>query len=76
VSSRSSGRWNASLLPLLLLQQDVRSLPLGVADYSAEHSADTAGVLAVTTLAKIPALLLFLAMQRRMLSGLQGAVKG
>ncbi|HEY0948761.1 carbohydrate ABC transporter permease [Nocardioides sp.] len=70
------GSWNAYLLPLLLLQQDMRTLPLGVADYSTEHSADTAGVLAFTTLAMIPALLLFLALQRRIVSGLQGAVKG
>src|SRR3546814_5593860 len=35
------GSWNAYLLPLLLLQQDMRTLPLGVADYSTEHSADT-----------------------------------
>jgi raffinose/stachyose/melibiose transport system permease protein len=68
--------WNAYLLPLLLLQGEMRTLPLGVADYSTEHSADTAGVLAFTTLAMIPALLLFLAMQRRIVSGLQGAVKG
>jgi raffinose/stachyose/melibiose transport system permease protein len=70
------GSWNAYLLPLLLLQQDMRTLPLGVADYSTEHSADTAGVLAFTTIAMIPALLLFLTMQRRIVSGLQGAVKG
>jgi raffinose/stachyose/melibiose transport system permease protein len=68
--------WNAYLLPLLLLRDDMRTLPLGVADYSTEHSADTAGVLAFTTLAMIPALVLFLAMQRRIVSGLQGAVKG
>jgi raffinose/stachyose/melibiose transport system permease protein len=68
--------WNAYLLPLLLLQEDMRTLPLGVADYSTEHSADTAGVLAFTTIAMIPALVLFLAMQRRIVNGLQGAVKG
>jgi raffinose/stachyose/melibiose transport system permease protein len=68
--------WNAYLLPLLLLRDDMRTLPLGVAYYSTEHSADTAGVLAFTTLAMIPALVLFLAMQRRIVSGLQGAVKG
>ena len=68
--------WNAYLLPLLLLQGDMRTLPLGVADYSTEHSADTAGVLAFTSLAMIPALVLFLALQRRIVGGLQGAVKG
>jgi len=70
------GSWNAYLLPLLLLRDDMRTLPLGVADYSSEHSADTAGVLAFTSLAMVPALILFLALQRRIVSGLQGAVKG
>ncbi len=68
--------WNSYLLPLLLLQGDKRTLPLGVADFSTEHSADTAGVLAFTTLAMIPALVLFLALQGRIVGGLQGAVKG
>lgn len=70
------GSWNAYLLPLLLLQGDMRTLPLGVADYSSEHSSDTAGVFAFTSLAMIPALLFFLTMQRRIVGGLQGAVKG
>lgn len=68
--------WNAYLLPLLLLQGSNRTLPLGVADYSTEYSADIAGVYAFTSLAMIPALVLFLVMQRRIVSGLQGAVKG
>jgi raffinose/stachyose/melibiose transport system permease protein len=68
--------WNAYLLPLLLLQGDTRTLPLGVADYSSEYSADIAGVYAFTSLAMIPALVLFLVMQKRIVSGLQGAVKG
>nr|WP_232014370.1 carbohydrate ABC transporter permease [Cellulomonas fimi] len=70
------GSWNAYLLPLLLLQGDMRTLPLGVADFSSEHSSDTAGVFAFTALAMIPALVFFLAMQRRIVNGLQGAVKG
>ena len=68
--------WNAYLLPLLLLQGSNRTLPLGVADYSTEYSADIAGVYACTSLAMIPALVLFLVMQRRIVNGLQGAVKG
>lgn len=47
-----------------------------MANYSTEHSADTAGALALTTIAMIPALVLFLALQRRIVNGLQGAVKG
>ncbi len=68
--------WNSYLLPLLLLRDEMRTLPLGVADFSTEYSADTAGVLAFTSIAMIPALILFLAMQRRIVNGLQGAVKG
>ena len=70
------GSWNAYLLPLLLLQSERKTLPLGVADFSSQYSSDTAGVFAFTTLAMIPALVFFLAMQRRIVGGLQGAVKG
>lgn len=70
------GSWNAYLLPLLLLQGDMRTLPLGVADYSSEYASDTAGVFAFTTVAMIPALIFFLTMQKRIVGGLTGAVKG
>jgi len=71
------GSWNGYLLPLLFLNNPaLKTLPLGVADFSTEHSADTAGVLAFTSLAVIPALVFFLTMQKRIVSGLQGAVKG
>lgn len=70
------GSWNAYLLPLLLLQGDMRTLPLGVADFSSEHASDTAGVFAFTTLSMIPALIFFLTAQKQIVGGLQGAVKG
>ena len=68
--------WNAYLLPLLLLRGETRTLPLGVADFSSQYSSDTAGVFAFTTLAMIPALVFFLAAEKRIVSGLTGAVKG
>ncbi|WP_069387368.1 carbohydrate ABC transporter permease [Cellulosimicrobium cellulans] len=69
--------WNAYLLPLLVLNDPAaKTLPLGVADFSTEHASDTAGVLAFTSLAMIPALVFFLALEKRIVSGLQGAVKG
>lgn len=70
------GSWNAYLLPLLLLQEKTKTLPLGVADFSSQYASDTAGVFAFTTLAMVPALVFFLAMQKRIVGGLQGAVKG
>lgn len=69
--------WNAYLLPLLILSDPAaQTLPLGVASFSSEHAQDTAGVLAFTSLAMIPALVFFLAMEKRIVNGLQGAVKG
>jgi len=69
--------WNNYILPLLVLTEPNHwTLPLGVAQYSSEHSSDTAGVLAFTTISMIPPLLFFLAAQRRIVGGLSGAVKG
>jgi raffinose/stachyose/melibiose transport system permease protein len=75
------GSWNGYLLPLLVistgtLPQDLWPLPLGVTQFSTQYSSDTAAVLAYTSLAMIPALVFFLAAERRIVGGLQGAVKG
>ena len=69
--------WNNFIVPLLMLTEPNHwTLPLGAANYSTEHSADTAGVLAFTTLSIIPALVFFLFAERRIVGGLSGAVKG
>jgi raffinose/stachyose/melibiose transport system permease protein len=69
--------WNNFILPLLVVTYPGHwTLPLGVASYSSEHSADTAKILAFTTLSMIPALLFFVAAERRIVGGLRGAVKG
>jgi raffinose/stachyose/melibiose transport system permease protein len=69
--------WNAFLLPLLVLQNnDLHTLPLGVQNFSAQYSQDTAGILAFTSLAMMPALLFFSLAERQIVGGLQGAVKG
>jgi raffinose/stachyose/melibiose transport system permease protein len=69
--------WNAFLLPLLVLQtNDLHTLPLGVQNFSAQYSQDTAGILAFTSLAMMPAILFFTLAERQIVGGLQGAVKG
>jgi raffinose/stachyose/melibiose transport system permease protein len=69
--------WNNFILPLIVLTDPNHwTLPLGAANYSTEHSSDTAGVLAFTTLSMIPALVFFLIAERRIVGGLSGAVKG
>lgn len=69
--------WNAYLLPLLLLGNPATAtLPVGVQYFSTAYSQDTAGVLAFTSVAMIPALIFFTLAQRRIVGGLTGAVKG
>jgi len=69
--------WNSFLLPLLILQsENLQTLPMGVQNFSSEHSQDTASILAFTSLAMMPALLFFTFAERQIVGGLQGAVKG
>lgn len=73
--------WNGYLLPLLVIStgsmpQEWWPLPLGVTQFSTQYSQNTGAVLAYTSLAMIPALVFFLAAEKRIVSGLTGAVKG
>ncbi|MCL2736532.1 MAG: carbohydrate ABC transporter permease [Propionibacteriaceae bacterium] len=71
------GSWNSYLLPLYMFSdQSQYTLPLGVQWFSTAHSQDTAQVLAFTSMSMIPALVFFLAFERRIVGGLTGAVKG
>ncbi|NLW98717.1 MAG: carbohydrate ABC transporter permease [Actinomycetales bacterium] len=75
------GSWNGYLLPLLVIStgsmpQEWWPLPLGVTQFSTQYSQNTGAVLAYTSLAMIPALVFFLAAEKRIVSGLTGAVKG
>ncbi|TXK18493.1 carbohydrate ABC transporter permease [Homoserinibacter sp. GY 40078] len=69
--------WNAYLLPLLILgDPSSATLPLGTQAFATQYSSDTAKVMAFTTISMIPALVFFTLAQRRIVSGLTGAVKG
>jgi raffinose/stachyose/melibiose transport system permease protein len=69
--------WNSFLLPLIVLSDPTSyTLPLGVANFSTEYSQDTASVLAFTALSMLPAMIFFTLAERRIVGGLQGAVKG
>ena len=69
--------WNAFLLPLIVLNNPNEwTLPLGVASYQGEYAQDTAAILAYTALSMVPALLFFLAAERKIVGGLSGAIKG
>ncbi len=69
--------WNGYLLPLLVFtNQDNFTLPLGVATFQTQYSQDTASILAFTALSMIPALVFFLLLERQIVGGLTGSVKG
>jgi raffinose/stachyose/melibiose transport system permease protein len=72
------GSWNAFLLPLVVLTEaDTWTLPLGVTNYSTQYTADTAKILAFTTLSMVPALVFYAFAERHLVRGLtSGAVKG
>ncbi len=72
------GSWNAFLLPLVVLTDSNHwTLPLGVTNYSQQYTADTARILAFTTLSMVPALVFYAFAERHLVSGLtSGAVKG
>ena len=70
--------WNQFLLPLVMVSSPDRwTLPLGVTNFSTQYSADTARILAYTTLSLIPALVFYVFAERQLVGGLSaGAVKG
>lgn len=71
------GSWNNYVLPLYVLSSNGNfTLPLGVQAFASRYSVDTAKVLAFTSLAMLPALIFFSVFQKRIVSGLTGAVKG
>jgi len=71
------GSWNAYQLPLLVLSDSGGfTLPLGVANYYSQYTADTARILAFTALSMVPALGFFVLAERRIVGGLAGAVRG
>lgn len=69
--------WNMFLLPLLVFNNEQNfTLPLGVATFQSQYSQDVARTLAFTALSMVPALAFFVLAERRIVSGLSGAVKG
>ena len=66
-----TGSWNSFLWPLVVINQDaMRTMPLGIVFYIGEQRAPQYGqLLAVAIIATLPVLVLFLAMQRAFIQG-------
>ena len=72
------GAWNDFLWPLIVLADDARqTLPVGLAALAREHAGDNELMMAGAVVTVVPALAVFLALQRYYLQGLlAGSVKG
>lgn len=72
------GSWNDFLWPLIVLGDSrLHTLPVALANLMGEHAVDTELMMAGAALTVLPAIVLFLAVQRYYIGGLmQGGVKG
>lgn len=71
------GSWNSFLWPLLMISQEqLFTLPLGLAFLEGAFSGNLRTVAAGIMVATIPIIIVFLIFQRQFIQGLSGAVKG
>jgi raffinose/stachyose/melibiose transport system permease protein len=70
--------WNNFLLPLLVLNNEqLYTLPLGIMQYQGQFGTDWARVLAFVSLALVPTLIFYFFAERHIVAGLTaGAIKG
>jgi ABC-type glycerol-3-phosphate transport system permease component len=70
--------WNEFIFALVLAQDaSVKTLPIGIAEFTTEFNTDWGAVMAASMIMTIPIAVLFLAMQRLFIGGLTaGALKG
>lgn len=72
------GNYNSFFWPLILVKDDnLRTLPIGLLAFDSTYGQDTPAIMAASLMAMIPPVLLFLALQKYLVKGIQlGAVKG
>jgi len=70
-------RWNDFLWPLIVAQDEsVQTLPVAIARFAGQQAIPFNQILAVSVVSIIPVVILFLVLQRNIISGLsQGAIK-
>jgi ABC-type glycerol-3-phosphate transport system permease component len=70
--------WNEFIFALVLAQDyRVKTLPIGIAEFSTEFNTDWGAVMSASMLMTLPIAILFMLMQRMFIGGLTaGAVKG
>jgi ABC-type glycerol-3-phosphate transport system permease component len=69
--------WNSFFLPLVLTlsRPELRTLGVGMFAFQGEYFSDWTGMAAAATVALVPIIAVFLALQRHFVEGIAGAVK-
>ena len=72
------GAWNSYFIPLIftLGNPDLRTLPVGLYAFSAEHSTSWTLLCAGSVMALLPIIMLFVFLQRFFIQAVAGAIKG
>jgi multiple sugar transport system permease protein len=66
-----TGSWDSLLWPLIVTTKvQLRTLPLGLALFNSEYGNDYTGLMAATTAATIPVILLFVLLQKQFVQGI------
>jgi multiple sugar transport system permease protein len=70
--------WNSFIFPLILIQTpEMRTLPVGLALFSARMEVDWVHLMAASTITALPIFIMFLFFQRQLIAGLvHEGVKG
>jgi multiple sugar transport system permease protein len=64
--------WNSFFWPLVVVQSpDLWTVQLGIQHFTGEHATDWSVVMAASTVAALPTLILFLVLQRRLVEGIK-----
>ena len=65
------GQWNNFFQPLIFLNtEDLFTIPLVVNHFKGAYSSDWAGLMAATTMAALPMLIVFIIAQRQIVEGI------
>lgn len=66
-----TGSWDSLLWPLIVTTKvELRTLPLGLALFNSEYGNDYTGLMAATTAATVPVVLLFVFLQKQFVQGI------
>lgn len=70
-------QWNSYLWPLMtILSEDKKTLPIAISSMMRAYTIEYGAVMVIVCISILPALLLYLTMQREFVAGLLGSVKG